>query len=106
MFETSNRHIMQLIHLSWFPKVEIITVAFQKSWALIKLPVKQSIMVCWFCIFLVLYGTGLGGTCKSRVIPLSEKIKIEFMCEEEWNYVFKLGVTILIYEYLFAMIIF
>ena len=28
------------------------------------------------------------------------------MCEEEWNYVFKLGVAILIYEYLFAIIVF
>ena len=37
--------------------------------------------------------------------PLSEKIKIKRLFEEKWNHIFKFRVTILIYEYLFAMIV-
>ena len=43
--------------------------------------------------------------CTASATPLSEEIKLELIFEEEWKYVFKLRVTILIYEYLFAMIV-
>ena len=43
--------------------------------------------------------------CTASATPLSEEIKLELIFEEEWKYAFKLRVTILIYEYLFAMIV-
>ena len=40
-------------YLSWFLMVEVIMVAFQKSWALIKLAIKQSKVFVFFSLYTV-----------------------------------------------------
>ena len=71
------------------------------------LVVSQDKISCvrWFVEYVIFCKTSLGGTCKPRVAPLSEKIKIKCLFEEKWNHVFKFRVTILIYEYLFVLIV-
>ena len=72
---------------------------------------KSMITLTNYTILTFLLFTSLGGTfCPFEWenydrTTLSEKIMIELLFEEERNHVFKLRLTILIYEYLFVMIV-